>query len=272
MSPPKALLDIPRILFRVTQLELDSLSFKDFPQLASLLGGFPKLKKFAASNLGWPDFALPSVDVCLPPILDAIFLGKCYKRDILDWMLTSKIVPTCRSLTLNPVGPMDTPSIGQYLEALGDELKELDVGFTSLDSGGDAEDFYANIDLSYNPCIEKIRIQELISGVQYRLSSPLPWILKSLSRLHPNTLKDVSFTIFLDSIEDLDPEDEPIEWDVMDELLCTRPLFSALQNVTFVVLGSLPLFLVKMVLQFRLPGIFRRDLLKVVDSNGETLV
>lgn len=105
-------------------------------------------------------------------------------------------------------------------------------------------------------------MDDIIVASDYRFSSPFPWILQILARVPPDTLKALRFTVVLDSPDDLNPEDEPLDWGAMDQLL-TNARFSVLRQLVFLVSGALPYFLAKAMLQHNLPLVLARGILTV---------
>ncbi|KAE9390309.1 hypothetical protein BT96DRAFT_889382 [Gymnopus androsaceus JB14] len=204
----------------IQSLELGSIAFKSVSQMMNMLCIFRVLQTASLNNLSWDD---PSNDtVCtvfsydVSPTLDMLYLESCYKRDIIRCLLSQDPLPTIRELDVGIVSPSDTEAIGEYISRIGPHLSFLSLGFSSLDAGGDAEDFYCNSDLSLNTGLKSIHFDRLVYFAEYRLTNPWLWISKIISTLCSAMLTHVCFSVYI-------PLEDPLDyldfcWPEMDQL------------------------------------------------------
>ena len=132
--------DIPKLssqLVPLTQLKLHGIVFASFMQVSNLILAFPTLEDLSLHNSTWKEPLYGRVST-LPIRLQHLSLGRCYERDVVDWLLSQDPIPLIPRLNFENIGPTDAPAIGQYLRVLGPSLTDLVIGFFSLDAGGDA--------------------------------------------------------------------------------------------------------------------------------------
>ncbi|KAJ6491291.1 hypothetical protein C8R47DRAFT_976737 [Mycena vitilis] len=221
----------------LTHLEVVAVQFDSVAPLVQLICSKPLLQILRVDDLGWND---PSFDPAqsVPTALHSLHLSNCYKRDILDWIASHPVLPPIRNLQLGSVYPEDTHSIGRFLQRLGPHLLTLQLEFSSLDAGGDAEDFCSRVDLAHNSALHTILLDKFINYSVYQFSSAISWIPEILSQT-PN-LMEVAFGVAIRDLEELHPEEDPIDWAALDTLFC-HPCFQHLRTLRFWVSGIVAL-------------------------------
>ncbi|KAF7291951.1 hypothetical protein MIND_01220700 [Mycena indigotica] len=235
---------------QITRLDLRASDFGSVAHLFRLVASKPRLRSLGCDNLGWTD-PDPTETVIAPRMLNHLRLSGCYERDILDWLLAQTSIPPISDLELGAVRPEDTASIGNFLRRLGPRLRTLQLEFWSLDPGGDAEDFCAHVDLSYNSSLHTIVLDKFIHYSTYRFSSAVGWIPQLVSRA--GGLKHIMLSISIRRIDELTPEDDPIDWPALDAVFCT------LHRLYFRVWSSIELDQVTPVLTHQLPKCAMRE-------------
>ncbi|KAJ4468900.1 hypothetical protein J3R30DRAFT_3714404 [Lentinula aciculospora] len=167
----------------------------------SMLGTFRSLQTASLNNISWGSPHNDTADILyhydLPSKLHKLSLWGCYKRDVLECFLSENSLPITRELDLGLISSSDTEAIGEYIGRLGDNLEALSLGFSSLDAGGDAEDFYLNCDLSRNTQLKSIHFDRLLYFSEYRLTNSWPWISKIISSLRSTALTTICFSIYI---------------------------------------------------------------------------
>ncbi|KAJ7033132.1 hypothetical protein C8F04DRAFT_1039695 [Mycena alexandri] len=242
----------------LTHLEIWAAQFDSVSHLVQLVCSKPLLQILSLDDLGWED---PSFETPGPPVpraLHSLRLSQCYKRDILDWLASYDSLPPLHHIQLGSVYPEDTHSIGRFLKRLGPDLSTLQLEFSSLDAGGDAEDFCAHVDLAHNVDLHTIILDKFISSA-YQFSSAVGWIPQLLSQTPGIT--EVSFGVAIRDIRDLHPQEDPIDWGALDRLFC-HPRFTQLQTLHFWISGIINLESVSSVITRCLPGSNQRRLLR----------
>ncbi|KAJ6572071.1 hypothetical protein B0H19DRAFT_937615 [Mycena capillaripes] len=221
----------------LSHLEIRAAQFDSVSHLVQLVCSKPLLQILSVDDLGWDD---PSFDPAqpVPVALHSLRLSNCYKRDILDWLASHHSLPQIQHIQLGSVYPEDTHSIGRFLGRLGSHLLTLQLEFSSLDAGGDAEDFCSRVDLAHNSALHTIILDKFINYSVYQFSSAVAWIPEILSQV-PN-LKEVSFGVAIRDLGELNPEEDPIDWTALDRLFC-HPRFLHLRTVRFWVFGIVAL-------------------------------
>ncbi|KAF5382350.1 hypothetical protein D9757_012710 [Collybiopsis confluens] len=225
------LMHFPAVRF----LEISDTTFVSVSQAMSLLSCFRLLRAASLTNIYWND---PSSDTAentlpfnVPASLDKLSLESCYKRDVMECLLSLHPPPLILDLSLGLLSPSDVGAIGRYISYLGARLKVLSVGFSSLDAGGDAEDFYVQCPLSMCTGLESIHFEELVFMGAYRLTNPCPWIAKILSALRSPVLARVSFSIHLPAVDSLSCLVD-LQWSDIDQALAQAlTLSSCLERV-----------------------------------------
>ncbi|KAL0066385.1 hypothetical protein AAF712_006644 [Marasmius tenuissimus] len=161
-------------------------------------------------------------------------LDACYKRDIMACLLSQNPLPTIQTLDLGLVSPEDCQSYGEYLRRLGPGLSSLAMEFSSLDPGGDAEDFFNACDLSYNTRLRSICFRRVIFDWEYRLTSPMLWIAKTLSQISSSQFETPIFGIHLSDLNaDMDRESLH-DWQSLDaEIVEMYRRLPAFQSAVF---------------------------------------
>ncbi|KAJ7928142.1 hypothetical protein B0H13DRAFT_1598175 [Mycena leptocephala] len=217
----------------LAHLEIWAAQFDSVSHVVQLVCSKPLLQILSVDDLGWDD---PSFDPALnvPGALHSLRLSNCYKRDILDWIASHDSLPPIHHIQLGSVYPEDTHSIGRFLRRLGSHLWTLQLEFSSLDAGGDAEDFCSRVDLSHNFGLHTIILDKFINYSVYQFSSAVVWIPELLSRT-PN-LMEVSFGVAIRDLRELHPEEDPIDWEALDSLFC-HSHFPHLRTLRFWVSG-----------------------------------
>lgn len=202
-------------------LSLSSSLFNSVRDILQLIVVFPMLEGLSVDDLGWNQYldeatvdsqatslSMTGDDILVPVLpssLRYVSIGKCYKRDIIQCLLSSPSTLNIVHLDLGPVSPEDTPAIGSFLVAIGPKLEKLQLGFYgSIDPGGDAgkflslrifscgytlnilltEDFYKFCGLQYNTNLRYLGFHKslCIPEKNYFLSEPAPWVLKIIGR------------------------------------------------------------------------------------------
>ncbi|KAI3608516.1 hypothetical protein WG66_000947 [Moniliophthora roreri] len=223
----------------ILQLELDGVSLDSVTQTMWFICAFPRVEKVAVRDLVWND---PSGDndahhtFRIPSTLMELRLERCYKRDIMDCLLLQHPLPIIPRLDVGIVAPEDSWAIGQYIEKVGGHLRDLSLGFHSLDAGGDAEDFYHACDLGLSTGLHSIYFKRFISLWEYRLTSAVPWIIRILSRISAPAFETIYFGVHVSHIDQLDPFDLPedFDWEALDHSLSEIRLPN-FQSVTFLI-------------------------------------
>jgi hypothetical protein len=129
---------------RITALEIVHIKFETFNDLVEVLASFPLLRGLVLDNLGWSFGSDPVPDGMRPPgHLHSLALMYCYKRDVLNWFLRDVGLgdgrtPRVQRVDFGQIYDTDTVAAGRYLKALGESLEQINVGFSGLNSGGDA--------------------------------------------------------------------------------------------------------------------------------------
>ncbi|KAJ7322937.1 hypothetical protein DFH08DRAFT_712304 [Mycena albidolilacea] len=242
----------------VTHLEIRAAQFDSVNHLVQLVSSKPVLQILSVDDLGWQD---PSFDGAqwVSSALHSVRLSNCYKRDIFDWLASHDPLPPIKHIQLGSVYPEDTHSIGRFLRRLGAHLLTLQLEFSSLDAGGDAEDFCARVDLTHNSTLHTIILDKFINYSVYQFSSAVEWIPELLSRI-PN-LMEVSFGVAIRDLGELHPQEDPIDWDTLDSLFC-HPRFPHLRTLRFWVSGTVALDAVSAAIARCLPRTSERPLLR----------
>ncbi|KAJ6616488.1 hypothetical protein B0H10DRAFT_1397089 [Mycena sp. CBHHK59/15] len=225
----------------LTHLEVWAAQFDSVSHLVQLICSKPLLEILSFDDLGWDDpyFEMPGTSSQrVPAALRSLRLSNCYKRDILDWLVAYQSLPSIRHLQLGSVYPEDTPSIGRFLQRLGPELLTLELEFSSLDAGGDAEEFCAHVDLVHNSALHTIVIDKFINYSVYQFSSAVGWIPELVSRI--TSLTEINLGIAIRDVEELHPEEDPIDWGALDNLFC-HPCFPCLRALRFWISGNVKL-------------------------------
>ncbi|KAJ3840851.1 hypothetical protein F5878DRAFT_611900 [Lentinula raphanica] len=179
-------------------IKIDSVVFPSVTQVMQILGSFRFLKTACLNNVDWAPYNTldASLHYDIPSSLRKFTLWYCCKRDILECFMSCDTPPAISELDLGVISPADTEAIGRYLRRLGRSLTSLSLGFSSLDAGGDAEDFYLNCDLSLNTRLQTITFQHFfLIFMEYRFSDPWPWISKIISSMRSDALTTITFSL-----------------------------------------------------------------------------
>ncbi|PBK80526.1 hypothetical protein ARMGADRAFT_1171809 [Armillaria gallica] len=206
----------------ITNLDLNKIIFDSLPHVLDFITSFPHLQSLSIHDTSWTD---PHEDIRMLPIsLTYLTLCDCCQRDIFDWLYALETIPLIPHINLGySVRPADTQSIGTYLSHIGKALQTLAFGFWSFDAGGDAEDFYLSANLGLNTALHHLRIDYFISnGEVSQVTSAGPWIVKILHQLNSAALEMVDLGIAPWSADELDAQDEPIDWVDLDRLFSGR--------------------------------------------------
>ncbi|KIK55055.1 hypothetical protein GYMLUDRAFT_48266 [Collybiopsis luxurians FD-317 M1] len=209
----------------LTTLELANTTFISVSQMMGILSGFRNLQSASLFDIIWNDPSSDTLDTTypfdVPSSLTKLSLERCYKRDVMGCLLSLHPPPLIRDLNLGLVSPSDAEAIGKYIAHLGPSLSSLSLGFSSLDAGGDAEDFYNHCPLSLNTGLESIHFDRLVYMGEYRLTISYPWIAKILSTLCSPLLTCVCFSIYLPAIDPLSCLFD-LYWSELDQVLAQR--------------------------------------------------
>ncbi|KAK7046892.1 hypothetical protein R3P38DRAFT_2508044 [Favolaschia claudopus] len=216
-------------------LEIRAAQFDSVNDLIQLLSSKPLLQSFSVDDLAWDDPLFDNT-LFIPKELHSLHLSNCYKRDILDALLDS--VPPIKHMQLGSVYPEDTYSIGRFLRRLGSQLLTLQLEFSSLDAGGDAEDFCSRVDLAHNTALHTLVLDKFINYSAYQFSSAVGWIPELLSQTL--NIRELSFGVAIRHLGELHPPDDPIDWVALDRLFCD-PKFPHLRTLRFWISGILTL-------------------------------
>lgn len=223
----------------ITNLDLNKIIFDSLSHVLDFITSFPHLQSLSIHDTSWTE---PHEDIRALPIgLTHLTLCDCCQRDIFDWLYSLKPIPLIPHVNLgHSVRPADTQSIGTYLSHLGEALQTLAFGFWSFDAGGDAgavrmhilrsssnfclsEDFYLSANLGLNTALHHLRIDYFISNTEVsQVTSAGPWIVKILHQLNSAALEMVDLGIAPWSADELDAQDEPIDWVDLDRLFSGR--------------------------------------------------
>ncbi|KAJ6469471.1 hypothetical protein C8R45DRAFT_837280 [Mycena sanguinolenta] len=240
----------------LTHLEVRAAQFDSVSYLVQLVSSKPLLQILSVDDLAWDDASFdPSQRVS--GALHSLRLSNCYKRDILDWLASQERLPPISRIQLGSVYPEDTHSIGRFLRRLGAHLLILQLEFSSLDAGGDAEDFCARVDLAHNTNLRTLILSKFINYSEYQFSSAIGWIPELLSRT-PN-LREVSFGVAIRDLRELHPQEDPIDWHALDSLFNCHP---HLQTLRFWISGIVALEAVSLALERCLPRSNERGMLR----------
>ncbi|KAJ7253714.1 hypothetical protein B0H12DRAFT_1017512 [Mycena haematopus] len=242
----------------LTHLEVRAAQFDSVNHLVHLVSSKPRLQILSVDDLGWQDASFDPAQ-CVSGALHSLRLSNCYKRDILDWLASHDPLPPIKHIQLGSVYPEDTHSIGRFLRRLGSHLLILQLEFSSLDAGGDAEDFCARVDLAHNSDLRILILDKFINYSVYQFSSAVGWIPELLSRT-PN-LREVSFGVAMRDLSELHPQEDPIDWDSLDSLFC-HPRFPHLRTLRFWISGMVALDAVSSAIARCLPRSSERRMLR----------
>ncbi|KAF9260581.1 hypothetical protein L218DRAFT_576003 [Marasmius fiardii PR-910] len=250
-----------------------------------LICGFHFLAKFAGSDLVWED---PShgnesrvYSFHIPSTLVDLSLDLCCKRDIVTCLLSQTPLPIIPRLNFGIISPEDCGVYGQYLTRLGPGLSSLSLGFYSLDAGGDAEDFYKACDLSYATRLSSIHFSRLVWFWDYRLTNPIPWIAKLLSKISSFQFEEISFDLHISNLNQIHSDRLPddCDWGTLDIALSGLPeRIPSFQLVTFFIFilsGSPSLLSAKDILKAVLPLSSQRGILRfrtLLDRTNEEVI
>ncbi|KAK0482372.1 hypothetical protein IW261DRAFT_1333683 [Armillaria novae-zelandiae] len=207
----------------ITHLGLNKIIFDSLSQVLNFITSFPHLQSLSIRDTSWRDPHEDAIPVSSLS-LTRLTLCDCCQRDIFDWLCSFESIPLIPHIDLGySVRPADTQSIGRYLSHLGEVSQSLSFGFSSFDAGGDAEDFYLSADLGLNTALRHLRIDCFISNAEVsQVTSAGPWVVKILHQLNSAALEMVDLGIAPWSGDELDVQDEPIDWADLDRLFSGR--------------------------------------------------
>jgi hypothetical protein len=126
---------------RVTSLELVAMGFDEFDEVTDAIASFPLLHTLCLERVIWRTYPDPAHLPPPPAHLRALRLASCTgTQDLLNWFLCEGEGHGCsvERVDLGQVYDVDTLAVGRYLKALGESVVEIKVGFSGLNSGGDA--------------------------------------------------------------------------------------------------------------------------------------
>ncbi|KAF7978983.1 hypothetical protein HWV62_44241 [Athelia sp. TMB] len=214
------------------ELSLSAMAFQSSSEVKNLISGFSQLHRLRIHNTGWSDNdRQPGLADPVPPgRLVFMHLDDCYRRDIFDW-LVSDPGHRLEHLDLGIVASADVPSIGRYIRHVGLSLRHLVFGFADMDPGGDAEDFYRDVDLGLLTALRTVIVDPLISGDDsfYQLSSASELIPLILGNIRAPRFAALQFNIYIDEERQLDEA----SWDVYDSLFRCAGKFPELRHLIF---------------------------------------
>lgn len=121
------------------------------------------------------------------------------------------------------------------------------------------EDFCSHVNLAHNSALHTIIMDKFINYSVYQFSSAVGWIPELVSRTP--SLKEISFGVAIRAVEELYPEEDPIDWEALDSLFC-HPRFPHLRALRFWVSGNVELDDVITVITRSLPRSSQRSLLR----------
>ncbi|KZP08269.1 hypothetical protein FIBSPDRAFT_964958 [Athelia psychrophila] len=220
------------ILPQINELSLFAVMFKSSSDIKCLISGFGDLHRLRIRNTGWlcNDEHRRLAPPVPPSHLIFIHLDDCYRRDILDWLASC---PNHRleHLNLGTVASADVPSIGRYIRHVGLSLRHFVFGFANMDPGGDAEDFYREVDLGQLVELRTVIIDPLVFGddSSYQFSSASDLIPLILANIRAPSFRDLQFNVYIDKAHPLDE----IAWAAYDSLFGGSAKFGQLQHLLF---------------------------------------
>jgi hypothetical protein len=110
--------------------------------------------------------------------------------------------------------------------------------------------------LAHNPALRTIVMDKFLNCSVYQFSSALGWIPELFSRAP--SLTEVSFGVAIRDVEELEPEDDPIDWDALDSLFFNLRL----QSLRFWVSGNAEFDDVARIITRSLPRSSERKMLR----------
>ncbi|KAH7928610.1 hypothetical protein BV22DRAFT_193926 [Leucogyrophana mollusca] len=210
----------------IKQLKLRQFEFRTGTDLVTFLSAFPKLEALRLDNVKWERETMELAGLSVPTRLRVVGMNYCRKSPVLDWLMSGDRIPRAQNIRLGMLTARDTPVVSRYLRLLGNSVEELHLHFCSefyIDGAGLVDQF----DLSRNTQLRAIHIYGLIVSV----GSPLDWVTKLFRQISSPRMREVSLSLHIaDSLEDA----EAVDWDGLEDLF-SKPQFSGLQNVSFVV-------------------------------------
>jgi hypothetical protein len=112
---------------KVKRLETSYGSFDTSEQMSQFIGSFPLLAELSCSQTNWTDNAPTALLISLPHSLHTITLAACQSR-LFHQLLTLESPPHVRSVSFQHMDSKYMESVSMFLEALGSNLEELDLG------------------------------------------------------------------------------------------------------------------------------------------------
>jgi hypothetical protein len=134
----------------IETLSIRSVHVESLLSVLQIICAFPLLQGFTLHNIGWnlTEDSIFAIDkISPPPHLRTLRLSECYKRDILDWLITREPMPRIECLGLGIVFSADIQSIGRYLRQDGSFIRYLTLGFSDMNAGGDAGMYFFSFSL-----------------------------------------------------------------------------------------------------------------------------
>lgn len=86
--------------------------------------------------------------------------------------------------------------------------------------------------------LRTIRIDRFISYDGYQFTSSVTWVPLILSQIKSPYLEEVAFSIWLMTVEQLEPQDFPIDWNFLDNLFAGNSQFQHLKRLRFWIFGD----------------------------------
>lgn len=223
----------------LTKLKITGVYFNTLVDVTRLICAFPCLHVLRLRDVAWLETEYPSS--CAPSDnLQTLDIEGPHKWRILNSILYQHPALSLRTLNLGTISSENIRAVGNCIRQYGSSLENVGFGFPGMDGGRDAEDFYTHVDLGRCPRLRLIRIQQFIFYENpRRRSSAINWIPLILKRATSPHIQEVQFTVFCDSLEQLDPNGVSLDWCTYDQLFTLKSLSTQIKRLIFVIYGSI---------------------------------
>ncbi|KIY61811.1 hypothetical protein CYLTODRAFT_203466 [Cylindrobasidium torrendii FP15055 ss-10] len=207
----------------LTNLFLDAIDFDSFLNFTAVVNAFPALELLSLSDISWEDLTWegwPAAGAPAPTLKNLV-LKQCYQHDVFSWFLSMPDPPLIAHLNLSSsVSPSGVPSIAQYLQRVGPQLRTLRLGFESFDAGGDAEDFVKGVNLEANAAgLKELWVDSFIGSWEItQVSTAGKWIIRLLEQLQTAPQRVLSLVV-LEICGDVDAQSCEVNWKRLEKVL-----------------------------------------------------
>lgn len=100
----------------------------------------------------------------------------------------------------------------------------------------------------------------------YQFTSAVPWILSIIAQIQSTQLEEMTFVVYISSLDDLEPVDHPIDWTALDHLV-TGYQFASLRSVCFRISGGISFAAAGEAITKKLPRCDESRVLVLVDDS-----